>query len=72
MPSRQVATPKTTISAHRDEFTLDAAQYNMGIKNMVVCGIFTDQCVSSAVQSLADDSFNVVVIHQACTAVTLE
>jgi nicotinamidase-related amidase len=32
----------------------------MGIKNIVVAGIFTDQCVSSSVRSLADESFNVI------------
>lgn len=45
---------------------------NMRIKNVVVCGIFTDQCVSSTVRSLADESFNVVVIHDACAAATME
>lgn len=45
---------------------------NMGIANVVVCGIFTDQCVSSTVRSLADESFNVVVIHDACAAATME
>ncbi len=45
---------------------------NMGVKNVVVCGIFTDQCVSSTVRSLADESFNVVVIHDACAAATME
>ena len=41
---------------------------NMGIKNVVVAGIFTDQCVSSSVRSLADESFNVVVVEDACAA----
>ena len=45
---------------------------NMGIENVVVCGIFTDQCVSSTVRSLADESFNVVVVHDACAAATME
>ncbi len=45
---------------------------NMGIVNVVVCGIFTDQCVSSSVRSLADESFNVVVVHDACAAATME
>jgi len=30
---------------------------NMGIRNLVVTGIYTDQCVSSTVRSLADESF---------------
>ncbi len=42
--------------------------HNMGIKNVVVAGIFTDQCVSSTVRSLADESFNVVVVEDCCAA----
>ncbi len=41
---------------------------NMGIKTVVCCGIFTDQCVSSTVRSLADESFNVVVVEDCCAA----
>jgi nicotinamidase-related amidase len=43
---------------------------NMGIKNVVVAGIFTDQCVSSTVRSLADESFNVIVVDDCCAAAT--
>jgi ABC-type dipeptide/oligopeptide/nickel transport system ATPase subunit/nicotinamidase-related amidase len=43
---------------------------NMGIKDVIVAGIFTDQCVSSTVRSLADESFGVVVIEDACAAAT--
>ena len=46
--------------------------HNMGIANVVVVGIFTDQCVSSTVRSLADESFNVVVIDDCCAAATME
>lgn len=46
--------------------------HNMGIRNVVVAGIFTDQCVSSSVRSLADESFNVVVVEDACAAATEE
>jgi nicotinamidase-related amidase len=45
---------------------------NMGIKNVIVAGIFTDQCVSSTVRSLADESFNVVVVENCCAAGSLE
>jgi nicotinamidase-related amidase len=45
---------------------------NMGIANVVVAGIFTDQCVSSTVRSLADESFNVVVVEDCCAAATLD
>ena len=41
---------------------------NMGIRKVVCCGVFTDQCVSSTVRSLADESFNVVVVEDGCAA----
>lgn len=43
---------------------------NLGIKNVIVAGIFTDQCISSSVRSLADESFNVVVVEDCCAAAT--
>ncbi|MDA7948545.1 MAG: cysteine hydrolase [Hyphomicrobiaceae bacterium] len=46
--------------------------HNMGIKNVIAAGIFTDQCVSSSVRSLADESFNVVVVEDCCAAGTDE
>jgi len=43
---------------------------NMGIKNIICTGIFTDQCVSSTVRSLVDESFNVIVVEDCCAAAT--
>ena len=45
---------------------------NMEIENVIVAGIFTDQCVSSSVRSLADESFGVVVVEECCAAATME
>ncbi len=45
---------------------------NMGINDVVVAGIFTDQCISSTVRSLADESFGVVVTEDCCAAATME
>lgn len=45
---------------------------NIGIRNVIVTGIYTDQCVSSTVRSLADESFNVVVVEDCCAAGTDE
>lgn len=42
--------------------------HNLGIRNVVCCGVFTDQCVSSTVRSLADESYNVVVVEDCCAA----
>jgi len=44
--------------------------HNMGIKDVVVAGIFTDQCVSSSVRSLVDESYGVVVVEDCCAAAT--
>lgn len=41
---------------------------NLGIKTVICCGIFTDQCISSSVRSLADESFAVVVVEDCCAA----
>lgn len=43
---------------------------NMGVRNVVMTGIFTDQCISSTVRSLADESFNVIVVEDGCAAGT--
>lgn len=45
---------------------------NMEITDVIVAGIFTDQCVSSTVRSLADESFGVVVVEDCCAAATRE
>ena len=44
----------------------------MGIRTVICAGIFTDQCVSSTVRSLADESFHVVVVEDCCAAGTME
>jgi nicotinamidase-related amidase len=45
---------------------------NMGIKDVIVAGIFTDQCISSSVRSLCDESFGVVVVENCCAAATMD
>jgi len=45
---------------------------NMGIRDVICVGIFTDQCVSSTVRSLADESFGVVVVEDCCAAATMD
>lgn len=46
--------------------------HNIGIKDVIVAGIFTDQCISSSVRSLADESFNVLVVEDCCAAATMD
>ncbi len=65
----EIVVTKTTDSALTGT-NLRLILANMGIRNVIVAGIFTDQCVSSTVRSLADESFNVVVVEDCCAAAT--
>ncbi len=67
----EITVLKTTDSALTGT-NLRLILHNMGIKSIVIAGIFTDQCVSSTVRSLADESFNVVVVEDCCAAATME
>jgi nicotinamidase-related amidase len=65
----EITVTKTTDSALTGT-NLRLILHNLGVKNVVCAGIFTDQCVSSTVRSLADESFNVVVVEDCCAAGT--
>ena len=63
----EICVIKTTDSALTGT-NLRLILHNIGIRNVICCGIFTDQCVSSTVRSLADESFNVIVLEDCCAA----
>lgn len=63
----EIVVTKTTDSALTGT-NLRLILHNLGISQVVCCGIFTDQCVSSTVRSLADESFSVIVAEDACAA----
>ncbi len=65
----EIVLTKTTDSALTGT-SLRLLLHNLGIRHVVVCGIFTDQCVASTVRSLADESYDVVVVDDACAAGT--
>jgi nicotinamidase-related amidase len=67
----EIVVMKTTDSALTGT-NLRLLLHNMGIKDVIVSGIFTDQCISSTVRSLADESYGVVVVDDCCAAATLE
>ena len=67
----EIVVTKTTDSALTGT-NLRLVLQNMGIKHVVLTGIFTDQCISSTVRSLADESFNVVLVEDCCAAGTDE
>jgi biuret amidohydrolase len=63
----EIVLTKTTDSALTGT-SLRLILHNLGISQLVCCGIFTDQCVSSTVRSLADESFSVIVVEDGCAA----
>ncbi len=63
----EIVVTKTTDSALTGT-NLRLILHNLGIKNVICAGIFTDQCISSTVRSLADESFNVIVLEDCCAA----
>ncbi len=63
----EIEITKTTDSALTGT-NLRLILHNLGIKNVICVGIFTDQCISSTVRSLADESFNVIVLEDCCAA----
>ncbi len=63
----EITVTKTTDSALTGT-NLRLILHNLGIKNVICAGIFTDQCVSSTVRSLADESYNVIVLEDCCAA----
>jgi biuret amidohydrolase len=63
----EIVVTKTTDSALTGT-NLRLILHNLGIKTVVCAGIFTDQCVSSTVRSLADESYAVIVLEDCCAA----
>ena len=43
---------------------------NLGVETLVVCGVFTDECVESAVRAGCDLGYKMVIAADACAAVT--
>jgi nicotinamidase-related amidase len=65
----EITVTKTTDSALTGT-NLRLILHNLGIRNVICAGIFTDQCVASTVRSLADESFQVAVVEDCCAAGT--
>lgn len=67
----EIVVIKTTDSALTGT-NLRLILHNLGVSQVICTGIFTDQCVSSTVRSLADESFEVIVVEDACAAASEE
>lgn len=65
----EIVVTKTTDSALAGT-NLRLVLRNMEIDTVLCAGVLTDQCVSSTVRSLADESFRVILLEDCCAAGT--
>jgi nicotinamidase-related amidase len=61
-----------TSSGPLNSTKLDQMLHNMGISNLVVCGLTTAICVAQTARETADRGFRVVITSDACTEMSEE
>lgn len=67
----EIMLPKTS-SGVFNSTNIDYVLKNLGIRNLVVCGVLTDQCVDMTVRDGADRGYLVTCVSDACAAPTPE
>jgi ureidoacrylate peracid hydrolase len=65
----EIVINKTTTSAFVGSH-IDRVLRNMGIRQLVVCGVMTSGCVESTVRDAADSGYAVIVVEDACAALS--
>lgn len=50
--------------------SIDKILRNLNIKNLIVVGMYTDQCVSTSVRDFADLNYNVILVEDATCAMS--
>ena len=71
-PQGDEITLSKTASGVFSSTTLELVLRNLGIEALVVCGVYTDECVSTTVRHASDLGFDTVLVEDACTCVTQE
>ncbi len=51
---------------------LDQILANMGLKNLIFCGVATNYCVETSVRDAGDRDYNVILLHDASAGFTQE
>lgn len=51
---------------------LDYVLRNLGVESVVICGVYTDECISNAVRTGCDLGYEMILVTDACAAVNLE
>lgn len=60
------------VKEHADSFektTLDATLSELGVKNLLICGMMTQNCVAYTAVSKAAEKYNVTILPDCCTTV---
>lgn len=63
----EIVFPKTSSSVFVSTH-IDYILRNMGVKQIVLCGVVTDQCVESAIRDACDLGYLVTLVPDACAA----
>lgn len=67
----EIVFPKTSSSVFVSTH-IDYILRNMGVKQIVLCGVVTDQCVESAIRDACDLGYLVTLVPDACAAYSQE
>ncbi|NOZ33639.1 MAG: cysteine hydrolase [Alphaproteobacteria bacterium] len=67
----EICLPKSSSSVFIST-SIDYILRNLGVRQLVLCGILTDQCVESAVRDACDLGYLVTLVTDACASYTIE
>lgn len=67
----EIVFPKTSSSVFVSTH-IDYILRNLGVKQLVLCGVVTDQCVESAIRDACDLGYLVTLVPDACAAYSQE
>jgi nicotinamidase-related amidase len=67
----EIVLPKTA-SGVFNSTAVDQILRNLGIENLVVTGVVTNNCVENAVRDACDRGYAVILVEDGCAAVTEE
>lgn len=67
----EIVLPKSSSSVFVSTH-IDYILRNLGVRQLVICGLLTDQCVESAVRDACDLGYLVTLVPDACATYTQE
>ena len=62
----EIVLPKSSSSVFNST-SIEYVLRNLGVERLAICGVYTDQCVESAVRDACDRGFLVTLVLDACT-----